>query len=1010
MESTHCKMRSFSLPCLLLLSLSLSALLIAREKLTLVENWQFSLCERGRTQSPAADSEIWSPVALPHDWSWEAGPRKDGAQGGEGGYRIGGLGWYRNDFELPENFADKRVLIHFEGAFRNATVSLNGHQFETHPYGFLSFSHDLTDHLKAGRNELTVQLDCRQEPASRWYHPCGLFAPVWLEGTARESYLIPDGIVITTPEASPTAAVVEVVAEIENPEGLEVEVQLLDAENRLLAKETAPASARHTASFTLAEPARWSIESPVLHSARVSLRKAEQVVDEKRVSFGIRTIRWDAAEGFFLNEESVKLRGVCEHLAGGPVGGAWPRELLEWKLRELQAMGCNAIRTAHNPQTPAFYELCDQLGILVMDEIFDGWSKKAAKDYGALHFEKWWRRDLTTWVRRNRNHPCIVIYSVGNETHGKIAPQLVEVVRQHDATRPVTSGDSERQEMDVHGINGASEKQSFFRTGPFEKAFVATEAPHTWQVRGFYQSLTWYRDGYPNERQQPFEVPDLTAQEVFPNAALSSDEMANRKQIFLSSYDNATVRVNARQHWQQVRDLPWIAGNFRWTGFDYPGEATYVHGGWPFHAFAGGTHDLAGFPKDLAFFYRSQWTVEPMVHLLPHWTHPLIAAGTVLPVQAYSNAEEVELFLNGRSLGIDRPGRHWDEMQCQWMVPWQAGTLLAIARTEGKEVARHQFTTASHPTDLLVATDLSYSQHPIITIESVDQNKTPYPYGENPIYAHLSGDARLLAFENGHPADPTRPVAGERRAFMGKARLFLHSPGNNYQLTLASIVGERRQLTSSEVSMVVQCFEGATAIASDQLTLCYTLDGTEPTLESAHYSAPFSVPADCTVRATVFRDRIPLLQMSETFGPRLGLHWSDLTTTRKVGSATALQAETAKYRGARISRVGAGYHGQGYLDFRGKEGSLHFYQENDGPPGAAKLVIRYAHADPKSLRPLDVFVNNQKIANAKFKASGSWNTDWRELTLPVNIQSGANQIRLETRGQSGPNIDEIDLR
>lgn len=701
---------------------------------------------------------------------------------------------------------------------------------------------------------------------------------------------------------------------------------------------------------------------------------------------------------------------VCEHLAGGPVGGAWTRELLEWKLRELQSTACNAIRTAHNPQTPAFYELCDELGILVMDEIFDGWSQKAAKDYGALHFEKWWQRDLTTWVRRNRNHPCIVIYSVGNETHGKIAPRLVEMARQHDSTRPVTSGDSEKQVMDVRGINGASEKKSFFQTGPFEKAFVATEAPRTGQVRGFYQSRTWYRDGYPNARQQPFAIPDLTEQEVFPNALLPASEMANRKQIFLSSFDNATVRANARQHWQQVRDLPWIAGNCRWTGFDYPGEATYVHGGWPFHAFAGGTHDLAGFAKDLAYFYRSQWIEEPMVHLLPHWTHPLITEGTALPVQAYSNAEEVELFLNGQSLGIDQPGRNWDEMQCQWMVPWQPGTLLAIARMGGKEVAQHQFVTASKPTALHVERDLRYPKHPIITIEAMDQNKTPYPYGENTIYAHLSGDARLLSFENGHPADPTPPVASERRAFMGKARLFLQSPNNDYQLTLGSILGERRQLTSHQVSIAVQTLQGKTASLDEALTICYTLDGTEPTLAAPRYTAPFSVPAKCTVRATAYRGSAPLLVMSETFGPRLGLHWNEKGSTSEEGSATALQSETAKSKGAIIAKMGEGYRGKGYLDFRGKEGSIDFYQENDGPPGEASLVIRYAHADPTGQRPLEVTVNNERVAIAKFPRSRSWHSDWEEITIPVKIQSGANQIRLKTRGQSGPNIDEIDLR
>ncbi|MDP0490192.1 MAG: glycoside hydrolase family 2 TIM barrel-domain containing protein [Verrucomicrobiota bacterium JB023] len=972
--------------------------------MNLDSGWQFQL-----SQDPPAAGD-WEKVTIPHDWSWEAGPRKGGAQAGGGGFRIGGIGWYQTEFELPDSFAGQRVLLHFDGAFRNATVFLNEHEYETQPYGYLSFTHDVTEQLTKGRNELRVRLDCSQEPASRWYHPCGIYAPVHLEATAADSYLVQDGIAITTPEVSEEEATVKFASEIKGAEGHQLRIRIHDPAGKSVATSQRDASALTQSTLTVSRPALWSPDTPALYTATVALEKGGKIVDEVSLPFGIRSIKWEAKTGFHLNGVPTKLRGVCEHLTGGPVGGAWTEELLEWKLKKLKAMGCNAIRTAHNPQVPAFYHLCDRLGIMVMDEIFDGWLRKAPKDYGALYFDEWWQRDLATWVRRDRNHPSIVIWSVGNETHGKVAPDLVAAVHEHDETRPVTSGASGREHMDVIGINGASEKKSFFETGPLDRPFVATEATHTWQVRGFYKSRTWYRDGFPNKRQDPFLIPDLTEREIFHQALMAREEMANRKQIFLSSYDNATVRVNARQHWEKVRDLPWIAGAFRWTGFDYPGEATYVHGGLPFHAFAGGTHDLAGFEKDLAFFYQSQWTSEPMVHLLPHWTHPQMEEGTLIPVHAYSNAEEVELFLNGQSLGIDKPGSKALEMQCEWMVPWQPGTLLAIARRGGQEVARHEFQTASAPQSLAVETDTTLPGHAIITVDTVDAQGVPYPYGENTLFASLEGEARLLSFENGNPADPSLPVAKERRAFMGKARLFLETGESHYDLLLGSILGERRQLTSDLVAIEVKRFQGAAEGDSSALTIRYTTDGSEPTLESELYESPFQVPAQCVVRAKVYEGESELLAMEESFGPDKGLHWGQPDSSGDTGSPTALQAETADFEAAQVATNGQGYHGEGYLDFKGKQDTIEFYQENDGPPGKADLVIRYSHADPSGQRQLAVILNGKKVTTANFAATGSWDSDWKEITIPVQIQAGANHLQLKTLKKAGPNLDEVDFR
>ena len=998
-----------NLPRLLLAALLLTGLLStlpARERLSLNDQWAFLHADTISESFPAGETRV---VDVPHDWSWEAGPRQNGAQKDRGGYRIGGVGWYRKKFDLPDSFADKRVTLHFDGTYRYATVFLNGHQLGTRPYGFISFQHEVTPHLKPRDNTLEVRLDCRLEPSTRWYHPCGIYAPVTLVATDATSRFADDATVITTPAVSASRASITISTEIVNPEGLTLEVSVLDPKGKPLEAKSSSARTSVTTEFTLTQPKLWSPEAPSLHTAVLTLRDGDRTRDEIRIPFGIRSIRWDKDTGFHLNGKVVKLKGVCEHLTGGPVGGAWPEPLIEWKLRLLKDMGCNAIRTAHNPQIPAFYDLCDRLGIMVMDEIFDGWSRKADKDYGALDFNKWWRKDLSAWIKRDRNHPSIIIWSVGNETHGAVAKDIVALCHKLDPSRPVTSGASGSGAMDVLGVNGNSESQKFFKRGPSDKPFVATEAPHTWQVRGYYKSRTWYRDGFPNKRQDPFETPDLTPREIFTQAFLAPGDMANRKQFFNSSYDNATVRINARQHWEKVRDLPWISGHFRWTGFDYPGEAGYVHGGWPFHAFAGGALDLAGFKKDLFHLYQSQWTGSPMVHILPHWTHPRMQPGTEIPIHVYSNADEVELLLNGKSLGTDRPGRSWDEMQCEWMVPWQPGELTAIARRDGKEVARHQHQTAATPEALEADVDARFENHPIITLTTVDKHGVTYPYGENRIHAAVEGPARILSFENGHPADTDPPVAATRRSFMGKARLFLE--GSPRSVTFASILGERRQLTSDQVAIFARQLDSHGDWNSDPLAIHYTTDGSEPDTSSPRYTAPFPVPASCTVKAIVLRQDDIILKMSESFGPQLGLHWAgDEEVQTDTGSTTALQAESAKFSGPVVVTGGKGYHGTGYLDFKGKEGKVEFYQENDGPPGDATLIIRYANADPKGKRPLKVTLNGKQIATAGFPKTRDWGSDWKTIKIPARLQSGANTLRLETTGHSAPNLDEVEFR
>ena len=971
-----------------------------------LQSWKFTLTDKTSQTPPAMDSA--QEVTIPHDWSWIKGPVKNGVQKDKGGYRIGGVGWYQTKFELPESFSNKTTFIHFDGIYRRSTIFLNGKKIGGRPYGFISFRYDLSPYLKEGQNTIAVQADCSLEPSSRWYHPCGIFAPVYLEAVPSGSRFVHDGIFITTPQASPQSAQINITAEIEEPENLQIKAFLTDPAGHITDTTSTEALETSSLKLSVSTPKLWSPQTPSLYKATLQLWRKDQLLDERTVPFGIRSIKWDTKTGFSLNGQVTKLKGVCEHLTGGPVGGAWPEPLLEWKLQLLKDMGCNAIRTAHNPQIPAFYKLCDQLGILVMDEAFDGWSRKAPQDYGALDFENWWKQDLTDWVRRDRNHPCVIIRSVGNETRGQVGKDLVAMCKENDPTRPVTSGHSASQFMEVYGVNGHSESQKFYKEKRPDKPFIATEAPHTWQVRGFYKTKTWYRDGFPNRRQAPFETPDLTPREIFTNAFLSSEEMTNRKQIFLSSYDNAYVRINARQNWEKMRDLPWYAGHFRWTGFDYPGEASYVHGGWPFHSFAGGALDLAGFKKDLYYLYRSQWQKESMVHILPHWTHPRMEVDTLIPVVVYTNAEEVELLHNGKSLGRQKTGKKWDEMACQFMVPWQAGEISAIARTNNREVARQTIRSSKHPSTLQVTLHAALDNYSILDLSLADSAGTFYPYGENKITVATTSPTRILALENGHPADVDPPVSNSRRAFMGKARLFLEGPSS--PITVGAIIGERRQLTSNLVSIEALRITSTGQPLDFKPKIHYTLDDSLPTQESPLYEKSFPVDPKQTVRAIVYHEGQSVLELKETFSPTAGLHWSSADEFSEMNSSNALQAENAENKGGKKKKEGANFHGTGYLDFEGREGQVTFYQENDGLAGQATLEIRYSHNDKKRKRPLEIFLNDQRVKTLAFPHSGSWNKDWKVIKLPVKIRKGANTLTLKSTGASFPNLDEIEFK
>lgn len=963
------------------------------------------------------DDSLWQQVAIPHDWSFENGISISGDQKANGGYYSGGVGWYRKTIEIPSTWNEKRIYIEFDGVYMNSEVWINGHYLGKRPYGYIRFRYDLSSFLKEGKNTLAIRVDNSLEPSARWYHPCGIYAPVRLVVT-EEQFIAPNGIYITTKQTEESAKI-EVSTSLgykKSPKGKVIlETSVEDSNNQLLTSTqtsfrwgTTP-SKEIKNELNLPKAKLWSPESPYLYILKSKIIHKGKVLDEVETRFGIRTIAWDTETGFSLNGVMTKLRGVSEHYEGGPVGGAWTKPLLRWKLKLLKNMGVNAIRTAHNPAPPMFYDLCDELGIMVMDELFDGWKRKAPQDYGKQAFSEWWKRDMTEWLTSNRNHPSIIIYSVGNETKGEIGKQLVELCHQLDPTKPVTSGHSSSQFMDVFGVNGGSEKKSFFSKERPNKAFVSTEAPHTWQTRGYYRSKTWYRDGYKDKIV--FDIPDLTESEIFEYEWASPALWKNGKQHFNSSYDNGTVRISARKNWELMRDLPWFSGHFRWTGFDYYGEAGYVHGGWPFRLFMSGAIDVAGFEKDLFYFYQSQWTDEPMVHILPHWTHPKMKEGTLIPVWVYSNCEEVALFVNDEPFGKDTPGTKAEEMQCEWMVPWKAGTIKAKGYIDGKLVANSVIKTASTPAQITlsmesIVIEKGENNNRIVTTALTDRHGTVYPYGENVLNYHLQGPARIVSLENGDPVDTSATAnSAHKKAFMGLSRAFLalddfKSP---VSLTVGAILGEKNLMSSNEVSISVQSINIQGQAPLPETAIFYTVDGSHPTEQSLRYDGPFEIDPGTTVKAIAISDGQIILKMKETFDNHLGLYWGNGKETVSNPKEPGMSVKEAELKGSILRNS----NGISYADFSGGEGAIQWYQENDGEASTHKLTFTYASHDKENLRPMELVVNDRLIEVIDFKPSGSWNATWKKVTTTCLLKAGANYIELRTTGNSGPNITSL---
>ncbi|WOH36025.1 glycoside hydrolase family 2 TIM barrel-domain containing protein [Thalassotalea fonticola] len=760
----------------------------SRTRINLDFNWQFYLGDEPAAKQANYQDQQWRTLDLPHDWSIEGEYKQEHPAGIRGGFLPTGTGWYRKHLAWDDSWADKRVILEFDGVYMNSEVWVNGQALGKRPYGYISFSYDITEHLQAGNNVIAVRVDNSKAPSGRWYTGSGIYRHVWLT-TVSEQHIPYSGVFVRSENVSEQQADVKISTEIKNTQGVEQNLQLqteiIDAEGKVVAMTTTPvqvmAQQTHTVDqqLNLNKPALWSIDNPNLYTTRTKVLKNGIEVDRLDTTTGLRTIDFTVDKGFLLNGETVILQGISMHHDAGPVGAAVPEDVLRKRLQTLKAMGVNALRNTHNPFAPEFYQMANEMGFVVMNEAFDGWwDPKAEYDYG-LYFDQWWQQDLTDFMRRDRNHPSVIMWSVGNEVPNYTPEQqktLVEFAKKLDATRPITQGRGYAGGyLSIAGFNGHGEYkgaiQKFHKENP-NTPVIGTEMTHTIHTRGIYRSKTSYRvRDFPapwevNSKVGPKKIWQKIKKKVYPVADLTEEEVfTGIPGAYGSSFDNSLVRMPIREEIKLARELPYLLGTFRWTAFDYIGESF----GWPARTANFGVLDLAGFPKGAYYLYQSQWSSEPMVHLDPHWTHPG-KEGTEIPVVVYTNQQSAELFLNGKSLGEKNMT---DDMQLVWLVPYQAGELTVVAKNNGRDVVSKTINTAGKADSVAISADkieITANKRDVVHLEIdvVDEQGNPVPDASDRLHFKVDGPARLIGVENGDILDLEPHKVPTRKAFMGK--------------------------------------------------------------------------------------------------------------------------------------------------------------------------------------------------------------------------------------------------
>lgn len=775
------------------------------------DGWLFRLKDEADAYKPDFKDNSWRKIDLPHDWSIEGtlSPTLASCTG----YLPGGIAWYRKKLEIPAELKGKKVFIYFEGVYNRSTVYLNGQLLGFRPNGYVSFAYDLTPYLKPGEsNVLAVRVDHSQYADSRWYTGSGIYRDVWLV-TSDPVHFDMWGVTYQTRQVKTNEAIVQVSADVKNETNIESDAkvlfQWLDVAGKVVAQSTvkkklpAGGASKFTADITIKNPLLWSTESPNLYQLKTTLYSGTKLVDESVCNTGIRTTMYDADKGFALNGKWMKMKGVCIHHDAGVLGSAVPAEVWKRRLITLKSLGCNAIRMSHNLQAPDLYELCDELGFLVMDEGFDefefpkkkwlqGWNVGEPGFQGTFDFfEEWSDRDVTSMVLRDRNHPSVILWSIGNEVDYPNDPYSHPILNGSEFNQPVSGGYDPK-------------KPSADRLGPIGKRLsgviraIDTSRKVTGALAGVIMT---------NETDYPKYL-DVVGYN-YTEDRYAADHKKYPERVIYGSENG-----HSYNSWKAVRDNNYIFGQFIWTGFDYLGESN----AWPSRGFNSGMIDLGGNLKPRGYFRMAMWSEKPMTYIgtyrqsrggrrglsdsaLPVWNYN---EGDTVRVVCYTNCPQSQLSLNGEPAGA--PKNHDDNTGIiYWDIPYKPGKLEVTGLKDGKEAAKYSIQTSGRSYSITATPDksrLSANKELVhINLQIVDQNGVPVILADDEVTCAITGPARLLGLESANNSDMTNYRDNSQRVFNGRMLAYIQSTGNKGEV---NITFSAPWLKSAKISLSVE--------------------------------------------------------------------------------------------------------------------------------------------------------------------------------------------------------------
>ncbi|MDR1200411.1 MAG: DUF4982 domain-containing protein [Tannerellaceae bacterium] len=784
------------------------------------EGWKFALGEYKNASKNGFNDRAWRTLNLPHDWSIEGENLENAPGGGNAGYFPTGIGWYRKKFDWPALNSEKQVCIEFDGIYENSEVWINGNYLGKRPGGYVSFSYELTPYLKAKNNLVAVRVDNSRQPNSRWYTGSGIYRHVRLVET-QAVHLEKWGVFIYTQTIDNEKAVLKIKATVANdgkaPAGdimlkhilrnrqgeevasVQLPLQLNVKEKKEVEQE-----------LTVLHPELWNLEKPYLYALTTYVYVNGKESDCETNATGIRTIQYTANEGFLLNGQRVKMKGVNLHHDAGAVGAAVPERVWERRIEILQSGGCNAIRTAHNPPAPEFLDLCDRMGMLVMDEAFDEWLAGKREYTYKLYFSQWYEEDLKTMVMRDRNHPSVVMWSIGNEIPDQstaegpaLARQMITLCHHLDPTRLVTSGND-----NIAADHNAATEEFL---DAFANDIIGYNYPDRYHER---RELLYSIDKalHPERLVVGTETGGVGGYRAAPVTTVGEQPLIPARRRF----GFPAQLIDVEQRWKYTLLNNYVIGDFMWTGIDYYGETF-----WPSRGAVSGYLDNCGFKKDGYYFFKSIWTDEPVLHLASDWNKEG-QEGKVVQVVCFTNCGEVELFVNGKSYGSKtfefprkgnsgswntyEPGKIFTstaDLHLTWDIIYEPGEIKAVGKKADQEYIFRQVTTGA-PAKLKITVDRDTiraipSDVVHATVEITDSDGHRVPYADNLIKFEAPG-AKIIGVESGNMMDLSSVKATERKAWGGLCLAILQTDKTG----TFTIKASSDQLGEAEVEIVVK--------------------------------------------------------------------------------------------------------------------------------------------------------------------------------------------------------------